>query len=378
MPEPVSPETRLAKGVGHDEATGAIAPSIQPSTTFARDGEYEPIGEHIYSRYGSPTIDAVEGVIATLDGGADAALFSSGQAGVAALFETVPSGAHIAAPRMMYHGAQDWMRRICERRSIGLTLFDGVEIEAVTASIEPGVTDIVWIECPVNPTWDVPDLAPIADAVHAAGATFVVDATGAPPVTMRALDFGADIVFHSATKYYNGHSDLLAGILVSAEATGRWEEIREVRTLSGGVLGAFEAWLLQRGMRTMHLRYQRSSENAMRIAEHLEGHLAIGAVLYPGLQSHPHHEVASRQMTGGFGGMMSLLCAGGAQAAANVVRRVEVFQPATSLGGVESLIEHRYVVEGPHSVVPDNLLRVSVGIENTDDLIADLEQALAT
>lgn len=373
---PHSPDTRLAQGPGHDPATGAVVPPLHPTTTFVRDESYELLGDHIYSRYGSPTVDAVEDLIADLDRGADALVFASGLAGVAAVFETVPSGAHVAIPEVMYYGAQDWIRRVCERRGIGLTHVADVSVEAVKNSLEAGTTDLVWIECPVNPTWDVPDLRAVADAVHDVGATLAVDATAAPPVTLRALDLGADLVFHSATKYFNGHSDLLAGIVVTAVADERWDDVNQVRKLSGGVLGAFEAWLLQRGMRTMHLRFERSSSNALAIARHFEDHPALSAVLYPGLESHPHHEVAARQFRSGFGGMMSIRVAGGREAAAAVAGRVEVFGRATSLGGVESLIEHRAVVEGPTSVVPDDLLRLSVGIEATEDLIADLEQAL--
>lgn len=371
-----SPETRLAKGPGHDESSGAIGPAIQPSTTFVRTGDYELPGDHIYARYGSPTLDAVERLIADLEGGADTALFSSGLAGAAALFETVPAGGRVVAPRMMYHGGQDWLRRMEERGRIALTLVDDADPDGIGAALaEPA--DLVWIECPVNPTWDVPDIAAIADVVHAHDALLAVDATGAPPVTMRALSLGADYAFHSATKYFNGHSDVLAGIVTAAHADDRWQEVRSIRKLSGGVLGPFDAWLLQRGMRTMHLRYERSSRNAMAIAEYLESHSAVERVMYPGLSSHPHHELAARQMTAGFGGMLSVLLAGGADAAARVVREVGVFLPATSLGGVESLIEHRAVVEGPHSIVPDNLLRISVGIENEAELIADLDRALS-
>jgi len=376
MPDPLSPDTLLAKGPGHDKTTGAVAPPIHPSTTFMRDDSYELVGDHIYSRYGSPNVDAVEEMATALDAGADAAVFASGLAGVSALFETVASGRHIAAPRVMYHGAQEWLRRISDRRTIGLTLFDDVSVETIRAALQPGVTDLVWVECPVNPTWDVVDIESVAAAVHEMGGRLAVDATGAPPVTMRALDLGADYVFHSATKYFNGHSDVLAGIVVTAEADSRWEDVRLVRKLSGGVLGAFEAWLLLRGMRTLHLRYERASASALAIARHIEGHPVLEAVLYPGLESHPHHQIARRQMTNGFGGMMSLLVAGGEDSARRVVQRAQLFGSATSLGGVESFIEHRYVVEGPDSVVPRNLLRISVGIEQVDDLIADLDQAL--
>lgn len=376
MADGTSRDTRLTKGPGHDPASGAVTPPLHPSTTFMRDSSYELMGDHIYSRYGSPNVDAVETLAADLDEGAAALVFASGLAAVAALFETVDSGRHIAAPRVMYHGAQDWLRRISERRGIGLALFDDLGVESIAASMRPGETDLVWVECPINPTWDMVDISAVSSVVHEAGGLLAVDATGAPPVTMQALSLGADYVFHSATKYFNGHTDLLAGILVAAAADARWEEIGEVRKLSGGVLGAFEAWLLLRGMRTLHLRYERSSSNGLAIARHLEANPAIATVLYPGLESHPHHEIARRQMTAGFGGMMSLLMAGGEEAARTLVRRVRLFQPATSLGGVESLIEHRYVVEGPESVVPRNLIRLSVGIEDAADLIADLDQAL--
>jgi cystathionine gamma-synthase len=204
----------------------------------------------------------------------------------------------------------------------------------------------------------------------------VVDSTVAPPVTTRALDYGADIVFHSASKYLNGHSDVVAGILVTRECDARWEEIKLVRKLMGGVLGPFEAWLLLRGMRTLFLRFERASHNALTIARHLENHPRLDKVLYPGLESHPGHEIAKRQMVNGFGGMMSLLVKGGAEQAKQVASSTRLFVPATSLGGVESLIEHRASVEGPHSEVPKNLLRLSIGIENADDLIADIEASL--
>jgi cystathionine gamma-synthase len=203
-----------------------------------------------------------------------------------------------------------------------------------------------------------------------------VDSTVAPPVTTRPLELGADLVFHSATKYLNGHSDLTAGVLVTRETGERWAEVARIRTLTGNIIGAFEAWLLLRGLRTLALRFERASQSALRIALHFEGHTAVESVLYPGLESHPGHHIAARQMTGGFGGMLSLLIAGDAARTKAVAAGTSVFTPATSLGGVESLIEHRASVEGPHSVVPGNLLRLSVGIEDVEDLIADLESAL--
>ena len=359
-----------------DAATGGLSVPIQNSTTYARDENYELMGDYSYSRYQNPTYDILEQVAATLDGGAEAKAFASGMAAVAAVFETVNTGEHIVAPNIMYHGAQDWLRRISARRGIGLTLFDAHDIEDLKHAIRPGITSLVWIESPVNPTWDVIDIGVVAEITHYHEATLVVDSTVAPPVTTRALDHGADIVFHSATKYFNGHSDVVAGILVTRACDDRWQEIKQVRKLMGGVLGPFEAWLLLRGMRTLFLRFERASQNALKIALQLEDHPALEKVLYPGLKSHPGHEIAKKQMVNGFGGMMSLLVKGDAEQAKKVATATRLFVPATSLGGVESLIEHRASVEGPHSEVPKNLLRLSVGIENVDDLIADIEQSL--
>ena len=372
-------QTRIAQACHHiDEATGGISPPIQLSTTYARDRNYEYLGDYSYSRSGNPSWVALERVCADLDGGADALCFSSGMAAITTVLETVSSGEHIAAPRIMYHGTQDWLRRISERRSIGLTLFDAADPEALRQAIRPGETSMIWIESPVNPTWDIIDIAAAAEIAHGAGAALVVDATVASPVTTRALEHGADIVFHSATKYLNGHSDVVGGVLVTAKEDARWEDIRQVRLLTGGVLGPFEAWLLLRGMRTLFLRFEKASASALEIARHFENHPKLERVLYPGLESHPGHQIARRQMTGGFGGMLSLLIKGDAEAARRVAGNTRLFVRATSLGGVESLIEHRASVEGPHSAVPQNLLRLSIGIENCRELIDDLEQSLGT
>ncbi len=369
----------LAAQAGHfiDPATGAITPPVHPSTTFARDADYAPIGTTTYSRYHNPTYEQVERVAAELDEGAEALVFAAGMAAIAALFETVNTGQHMVAPTIMYHGAQDWLWRISEKRGIVLSLFDAADPGALERAIRPGETAIVWIETPVNPTWDVIDIAAAAAAAHAAGAILGVDATVSTPVTTRPLDLGADLVFHSGTKYLNGHSDVTAGVLVTRQADARWQEIRLVRGLMGGVLGPFEAWLLLRGLRTLFVRFERASANALQIARQFEGHGKLEAVLYPGLESHPGHAIAKRQMTAGYSGMLSLLVKGDAEDAKGVATRTALFVPATSLGGVESLIEHRATIEGPRSQVPRNLLRLSIGIEDARDLIADLEQALA-
>jgi cystathionine gamma-synthase len=370
-------ESRLPHACHYiDPVSGGISPPLQFSTTYARDAEYEYLSDYSYSRSGNPSWEVLEQVCAELDGGVEAKCFASGMAAVCAFFETVNSGEHVVAPRVMYHGSQDWLRRISEKRSIGLSLFDASDIENLREAVQPGKTSVVWIETPVNPTWDIIDIAAAAEIAHAAGAILAVDGTVASPVTTRALEHGADIVFHSATKYLNGHSDVIAGILVTKELSQRWEEIKLVRTLMGGVLGPFEAWLLLRGMRSLFLRFNQASQSALWLAQHFEKDSRLLRVLYPGLESHPGHEIAKRQMPHGFGGMVSLLVKGGADDAKRIAGNTHLFVRATSLGGVESLIEHRASVEGPHSEVPQNLLRLSIGIENCQDLIDDLEQSL--
>ena len=373
----IEPATLAAHG-GHDVDAeyGDVVPPIHPTTTFERDHNYELIGPHVYSRNGHTNGEHVEQLAARLDNGAAALSFASGMAGITSVFATLQPDAHVVAPEIMYHGTITWLRRLEAAGEISLTLFDATDPSALEDTLQGRDTEIVWIETPVNPTWDIIDIAAAAGLAHGAGAILAVDSTVAPPVTTRPLDLGADLVFHSATKYYNGHSDVLAGIVVTAETDPRWNELRTVRTLTGATLAPFEAWLLLRGMRTMPLRYQRASANALAIAERFEGDPRLDAVLYPGLTDHPGHGVAARQMTGGFGGMLSLLLSGGAEAASRTATATKVFRPATSLGGVESLIEHRAVLEGPDSLVPDNLLRLSVGIEAEQDLIADLDQAL--
>ena len=359
-----------------DPHTGAIVPPIHTSTTYARDDAYTPLYTSTYSRYGNPTFDQLETVLAKLDHGAGARVFASGMAAITTFMETLPNGSHIVAPRIMYHGAQDWLRHLAIERGMGVTLFDAADPEALTSAVEPNKTALVWIESPINPTWDVIDVERAADIAHKAGAILAVDATVATPVHMRPIELGADIVFHSATKYLNGHSDVMAGVLISAREDARWAEINHLRNLMGSICGSFEAWLLLRGIRTLHLRLERAAANALTIAHHFEGHNKLNAVLYPGLESHPGHITAKRQMNDGFGAMMSILVRGGADEARRVATATKLFIPATSLGGVESLIEHRATVEGPKSVVPQNLLRLSIGIEDVSDLISDLDAAL--
>jgi cystathionine gamma-synthase len=371
------PETIAAHALrALDAETGAVVPPLHTSTTYARDADYALRGASSYLRYGNPTVAHAEAAIAALEGGHAARVFGSGMAAIVTLFETVPNGGHVVAPAVMYHGTRDWLKRLEAKGRIQLTFFDPADPGALAAAMTPQ-TDIVWIETPVNPTWDVIDIAAAAEAAHGAGAILAVDSTVATPVLTQPLALGADIVFHAATKYLNGHSDVLGGVLVTGEASRRWEEIAGLRNAMGTMLAPVESWMLIRGLRTLFVRVRQASATALALATHLEAHAKVAAVLYPGLPSHPGHAVAARQMAGGFGGMMSVLVQGGEPEALAVVKRLKVFLPATSLGGIESLAEHRRTIEGPDSPVPGNLIRLSIGLEALDDLIDDMDQALA-
>ena len=374
---PLAPETAAAQALHYqDKETGAVAPPIHPTSTFARNADYDLIGGYNYSRYENPTVDLAEAIICRLENGAVSRLFGSGLAAIAAIFETVKPGGHVVVPRVMYFGALLWLKRMAEHKGLTIDSFDQADIETLRRAVKPGRTRLVWLETPANPTFEVIDIAEAARIAHDAGAILGVDGTNAPPCTTRPIELGADISMHSATKFLNGHSDITGGVVTCARNDALAEEIHFIRKQQGGVLGAFEAWLLVRGMRTLFVRFERQSANAMAIARHFEGHPKVERIIYPGLPSHPGHAIAKRQMTGGFGGMLSILVKGGSAEAKRVATSVGVFYPATSLGGVESLIEHRRSVESPESLVPENLLRVSVGIEHVSDLIADLEQAL--
>ncbi|NNU80483.1 PLP-dependent transferase [Halovulum dunhuangense] len=374
---PLSPATRAAQALRHiDPVTGSVTPAIDLSSTFARDADYAPRQRYIYGRDGGPTVEHAEAVIADLDGAARTLLFASGMAAIAAMLETLRAGDHVAAPRVMYHGGQTWLHRVAERRGIEVTFYDQADPEGPKAALRAGQSRILWIETPANPNWDIVDIEAAAKAAHDAGALLFADCTAAPPCTLQALRLGADVAFHSATKYMGGHSDLTAGALSLAVDGDLAAELRQVRSLMGSVIAAFEAWLLIRGLRTLFLRWEKASSNAMAIAHAMVGHPNVAQVLYPGLPDHPGHAIARAQMQGGFGGMLSLMVTGDGSIARDVARFTEVFIPATSLGGVESLIEHRKAVEGPYSIVPPQLLRLSVGIEDAADLIADLTQAL--
>src|SRR5690348_3751467 len=372
----LSPQTLAAQALGEtDPATGALAPVITMSTNYEQqpDGSY-PQGR-AYTRADNPTSEHAERLLAALEGG-ECALFGSGMAAVTAVFQSLLPGDHVLVSRVLYWGVRKWLAEFGLTWGLDVEFTDTADLAAVGAAIRPGRTRLLWLETPANPMWEITDLAAICALAHAAGVRVAVDNTVATPVLTRPFEHGADLVVHSATKYLNGHSDVLAGAVLTARRDPFWERIRSWRRNAGAVLGPFEAWLLQRGMRTLFLRVHRASESALAIATHFHGHQALTAVLYPGLPSHPGHQIAARQMSGGFGGMLSIRLAGGAEQAAAVLRAVRVFKRATSLGGVESLIEHRAEVEGPSSPVPADLLRLSIGIEAAADLITDLDAAI--
>ncbi len=367
------PETIAAQSArGVDAATGAMSPPLYLSTTYARDENYAPKLKENYQRNGSPNLWLVEETITALEKGVAALGFSSGMAAVVALTETIPHGAHVVSLKTMYYGVRAWLQELERKGRISLTL---VEPEGIAEAVTPK-TDLVWIETPVNPTWDVIDIAAAAQAAHKVGATLAVDATALGAVACNPLMLGADIVFHSATKFLNGHTDVLAGVLITREANARWQEIARLRTAMGNALPPFECWLLLRGLRTLFVRYNQATGNALAMARHFSNHPKVERVLYPGLATQAGHAIAKKQMTGGYGAMMSLLLKTDFDGAKAFCTRLKVIAPATSLGGVESLAEHRKTVEGPTSTLPDNLVRISVGIENVNDLIADIEQAL--
>jgi cystathionine gamma-synthase len=371
----IRPETITAQALHFvDPATGAIVPPIELATTYARDAAYQLVGPG-YTRDENPTPVHVERVVAALEGGAGALAFASGMAAATAVFRAVcKPGDHVVGPRVGYYALRGWLDRFCARWGLGLDLVDMTDLDAVRAAIRPGATRIVWVETPANPTWDVTDLVRVGELAHAAGALLAVDSTCATPVHSQPIALGADVVMHSATKYLGGHSDVLAGVLVTARLDDAWAQIAALRHDEGACLGPFEAYLLLRGVRTLYARVERSSRTAQSLAERLAAHGV--SVRYPGLASHPQHAVAARQMQRGFGSMLSIQVGGGAEGALAVVRKLAVWVPATSLGGVESLVEHRYTVEGPTTPTPPDLLRLSVGLEHEDDLFDDLQQAL--
>ena len=373
----MKPESIAAQALGWvDDVTKAIAPPIHTATTYLRDVDNQYRSGRVYARDQNPTFDQAEAVLTALEGGHQTLLFASGMAAATAVFQALAPGDHVLAPKVMYWSLRNWLKNFATQWGLKIEFIEMDSPVAVKAAIRPGHTKLIWIETPANPLWTITDIAATCEIAHQAGALVAVDSTVGTPVLTQPLKLGADIVMHAATKYLNGHSDVIAGTLTVREDSPTWQRIRSIRAQIGGVLGPFEAWLLTRGMRTLYPRVRTACVSAQRIAEYFEHHPLIGEVMYPGLKSFAGHAVAVRQMHGGFGGMMSIRVKAGEAAAIVTAANVQLWKRATSLGGVESLIEHRASVEGAGTPAPADLLRLSVGIEDAGDLIADLENAL--
>lgn len=372
-------------GLEPDPATGALVPPLHLATTFERDADGGYPRGFIYSRPHNPTRALLEEAMARLEGGREAAAFASGSAAAAAVLRAVPVGAHVLLPDDMYHGLRSLLQQVLVPAGMHATAVDMSDLAAVRAAWRPN-TRLVWIETPSNPLLKISDIAALvalaraAEATHGVPVWVAVDATWAPPPWQPAFELGVDLVMHASTKYLAGHSDVLGGVLVAGPARlpedhDPWPRVRAIQRLEGGVASPFDAWLTLRGLRTLSLRLAAQAANAERLAHHFAAHPAVERVRYPGLSDHPGHLIAARQMRS-FGAMLSVQVAAGERAAMRVAARVRLFTRATSLGGVESLIEHRASIEPADSLTPRNLLRLSIGIEDVQDLIDDLEQAL--
>ncbi|EDP61169.1 Cystathionine gamma-synthase [alpha proteobacterium BAL199] len=373
----LAPETLAAQALGFvDPENKALVPPVHHATTFERPPGGISGPGFSYSRNDNPSYTQVESLLQRLEGGVDALVMASGMSAVTAPFLALAPGDHVVVQNVMYWGVRRWLKTFATRWGLEVQFVDAHDLDELRAAMRPGKTKLVWVETPANPLWGIVDLAAASEIAHAAGARLAVDSTVATPVLTRPLEHGADLVMHSATKFLNGHSDVLAGALVTAAKDDYWERIEQVRRDLGTVMGPQEAWLLLRGMRTLHIRVRKACENAQAIAEAMDRHPKVSHVLYPGLPDHPGHEVAKRQMVGGYSGILSIRVAGGMEASLAAMRRMTVFHSATSLGGTESLAEHRASTEGPGTPVPDDLIRLAVGIEHTQDLIDDLTQAL--
>lgn len=374
---PYAADTILAQASGEEhDPTGAVVPPIHLATTYIRPPEGHSSTGWSYSRYGYPGLEKPEATLKALEGAADCRLFSSGMSAMTAVVMALRPGDHCVFPIDMYHGLKTWLMAYSDHWGVRIDHVDMTDQDKVRAAVIPGTTRLVWLETPSNPHWHIYDIAKLAEIAHRAGAKLVVDNTVATPILTQPIKLGADVVVHSATKYLNGHSDVLAGAALTAANDSFWERVVFNRDYHGSILGQFQSFLLMRGMRTLHLRIARSCESAIALAEALGRHPKVTAVFYPGLPTHPGHSLAARQMSGGFGGMLSIVVAGGASEADRVLTRTQIWKPATSLGGVESLIERRGATEGPDSHIDPGLLRLSVGIEVTADLIHDLLTAL--
>ncbi len=351
---------------------------MQPSTTFLRDEEYRlSVPENSYGRDDNDQVRLAERVLCKLEGGDETLLFSTGMAAISTLVSSLGRGQKLILQSGIYWGATSWIRKFCEHREVVLLEADSTETEEFCATVISEKPDLVFVETPSNPWIRICDVPAIGEAAHKVGAILAVDATAATPLLSKPLEMGADVVVHSATKVINGHSDVLAGVLTCMDSSAEfWQFVTAERAGAGAILSAQSAWLLLRGVRTLPLRLERMCANAIGIAEFLEQHDTVEAVWYPGLARHSDHNLANRMMPGGYGYLMSFLIRGGGEEALSFCRHLEGIHRATSLGGTESLVEHRHTIEGRLTGCPENLIRLSVGIENLDDLIDELEEAL--
>lgn len=358
----------------YESTTKDVTAPINLSTTFLRnpDGGYS--GGHMYSRMSNPNRSALEKTLSELEKGADACAFSSGNTAGMTVFQALKPGSHIIAPDDMYWGLKKLLLTVFAD-SIEADFVDLSDIQLIRQHIKKN-TVMIWTETPSNPLLKITDISAIAGLTKSEGLILVCDSTFASPCLQNPISLGADMVMHSSTKYIGGHSDVLGGVLVTAQKNDLWERIRNIQQVGGAVPSPFDCFLLLRSIKTLSYRMRGHCENGMALALYLQQHHRISAVYYPGLADHPGYETAKKQMSG-FGGMLSILVKGDADEARNVVNKVKLFAQATSLGGVESLVEHRASVEGPDTKTPRNLIRISVGLEHIDDLIADFEQALA-
>jgi cystathionine gamma-synthase len=367
----------LAVHAGHDAdpSTGAVTPPIHLSTTFARGPDGTLPDRFLYARSDNPTRRSLETALAALEGGGVALAFASGMAATAAVFQALAPGDHVIAPMDAYYGTAKFLREVLARWGLESSFVDMTDLSAVGRAVTPR-TRLIWTETPSNPCLAVTDIARVSELAHGAGARCVCDNTWATPVLQHPLALGADLVMHATTKYLGGHSDVTGGALVAIAEDDFVAHLRTIQTVGGAVPSPFDCWLVLRGIRSLPYRMRGHCENAAAVAAFLAAHPKVEVVHYPGLESDPGHEVARCQMAG-YGGMVSFEMRGGAEPALAVGARVRLFIRATSLGGAESLIEHRASVEGPDTRSPPGLLRLSVGLEHADDLVADLEQALA-
>ena len=362
-------------GLAPDVGTGAIASPIHLTTTFERDVDGSYSRGYRYSREGTPNRAALEQCVADLERGRAAFAFASGLAASLAVFETLNSGDRVVAPREGYHGTLNQLRDIVAARGTTVEFVDTTDPGAIERALQVP-TRLLWLETPANPLLSITDLSRAIAAAHGRGTLVTCDNTFATPVCTHPLELGADIVVHSATKYLGGHSDILSGLVVVRDDSALCDRLRTWQTLAGSALAPFDCWLLRRSSVTLTLRMRQQCASALILAERLQAHPNVERVFYPGLPTHPGHDVAARQMPGGFGARIAVCVRGDRARAMAVAARVALIRRATSLGGVESLIEHRASIEGPGSTTPQNLLRLSVGIEEVEDLWTDLYQAL--